>query len=186
MKKLIYSLFIAAATYCTMFGQITHFMGELKPINNTSVSGYFSGYYDYKTSIATVTGIASAYGVAVDTKPINSVKVPLLPTSGLIYNLEKPTFSVVSVNKTSESTVNNIIDVHGYKLYISFKNEFVALTSSFKALPATNYTFLLNSGVLPVAYGTFFVPIPEPTVTVSAAGMGLLGFGLFRLKQKNK
>lgn len=190
MKTLL-SVIASIGICSSASAQIFQFFGELKPINNSFVSGSFSGTFDQKTSIVSILGTASAQAASVDTKPIKDVKLDLAPNSGLIYNLSSSLFSAVNVVKTSESVSATSLDVHGARFYVLFKNEFFSWNSSFKASPTNDYTFILNSGSQPVAYGSFVprpvpTPVPEPMRFAAASGLGLIGFSLFRRNRSEK
>lgn len=190
MKTLL-SVIASIGICSSASAQISQFFGELKPINNSFVSGSFSGTFDQKTSIVSILGTASAQASAVDVKPIKDVKVSLAPNSGLIYNVSSSSFSAVNITKTSESISETSFDVYGLKVFISLKNEVFSFNSSFKASPTNDYTFILNSGSQPVAYGSFVprpvpTPVPEPMRFAAASGLGLIGFSLFRRNRSEK
>lgn len=185
MKKaltLIFSLFVSV----TVMAQVTVFRAALTPINNSSVSGYLTGFYDQKTSMATLAGTATSFAASVTTNlPPKQLTIKSAPTTGIIYNLDEMLLAKINIKKIFTSTSTALVDVHSLKLYTFFQNEYYSMESIFKANPKKEYTLLLNAGSTPVAYASFAV-IPEPVTFLAVSGLGLIGFGIFQTRLKNK
>lgn len=185
MKKLLTLLF-ALFVSSTMFAGIVKFDGNFEQINGSGVTGAYVGYFDYTQKNLIMSGLVDSVGVRLSTNAKDAyAPIPTTPvTSGILYGSNDFNFF---------SLKNLINDLDVFKLKISTQEYYISIANNLSVFNfatsgidlGKNYTVIINNGAIPVAYTTF-TAVPEPTVAVSAAGMGLLGFGLFRIKQKNK
>lgn len=185
MKKLLTLLFSLCIS-ATVMASLVKFDGNFEQINGSGVTGAYVGYFDYAQKNLILAGVVDSVGVRMSTNAKDAyAPIPTTPvTSGILYGSNDFNFF---------SLKNLINDLDVFKLRILTQDYYISIANNISVFNfatseidlGKSYTMIINNGAIPVAYTTF-TAVPEPTVTVSAAGMGLLGFGLFRIKQKNK